>query len=46
MEQAAEKEQAVKAGFYQAEVDAGEWVVPERYQDLKPLGIGTFGTVL
>ena len=23
----------------------GEWVVPQRYQDLQPLGIGTFGTV-
>lgn len=45
MEREEAVEQAVKAGFYQAEVDAGEWVVPERYQGLKPLGIGTFGTV-
>ena len=36
---------ALRAGYYQVDVKAGEWVVPERYQDLKPLGIGAFGTV-
>lgn len=40
-----ELEQPLRAGFYEADFAAGDWVVPERYQDLKPLGIGTFGTV-
>ena len=34
-----------RAGFYVADTAGGEWVVPQRYTDLKPLGIGTFGTV-
>ncbi|CAI7994031.1 Mitogen-activated protein kinase 14 [Geodia barretti] len=34
-----------KDGFYETDSGGGEWVVPQRYQDLQPLGIGTFGTV-
>ena len=34
-----------KDGFYETDSGGGEWVVPNRYQDLQPLGIGTFGTV-
>lgn len=46
MAQEVETNQAVNAGYYQVDVDGADWVVPERYQDLKPLGIGAFGTVL
>ena len=47
MDEAEEMEQQrpLKGGYYEADLKAGEWVVPQRYQNLKPIGIGTFGTV-
>ncbi|XP_064400308.1 mitogen-activated protein kinase 14-like [Halichondria panicea] len=34
-----------KPGFYSVELAKTVWTVPERYQDLRPLGIGAFGSV-
>ena len=39
-------ERSPRTGFYEADIAGGaEWTVPDRYRDLRPLGIGTFGTV-
>lgn len=35
----------LKSGFHQADLEEVVWVVPERYCNLEPIGIGTFGTV-
>ena len=35
----------LKSGFHQADLKEVVWVVPERYCNLEPIGIGTFGTV-
>ena len=35
----------LRPGFYSVELNKTIWIVPERYQDLRPLGIGAFGSV-
>ena len=35
----------LKAGYYTAELTKTVWELPERYQDLRPVGIGAFGSV-
>ncbi len=35
----------LKPNFYKIEINMIDWEVPERYQDLSPLGTGAFGTV-
>ncbi len=35
----------LKPNFYKIEINMTDWAVPERYQDLSPLGTGAFGTV-
>ena len=34
-----------KPGFYKIELFKTVWEVPERYQDLSPIGTGAYGTV-
>lgn len=36
---------ALKQDYYKLEINKTIWRVPERYLDLKPLGIGAFGSV-
>jgi hypothetical protein len=38
-------ERPVKPGFYRIELTKTVWEVPERYQDLSPIGTGAYGTV-
>ena len=38
-------ERPVKPGFYRVELFKTVWEVPERYQDLSPIGTGAYGTV-
>lgn len=35
----------VRPGFYNKEINQSAWVVPERYQNLKQVGAGAYGTV-
>ena len=35
----------LKAGYYTVELTKTVWELPERYQDLRPIGIGAFGSV-
>ena len=35
----------LKAGYYTAELTKTIWELPERYQDLRSIGIGAFGSV-
>ncbi|KAI3370800.1 hypothetical protein L3Q82_007336 [Scortum barcoo] len=35
----------VRPGYYRREVNKTSWEVPERYQDLKQVGTGAYGTV-
>lgn len=39
-------EEEVKPGFYKIELMKSVWVLPNRYQDLQPLGNGAFGCVV
>ena len=39
-------EEEVKPGFYKIELMKSVWVLPNRYQDLQPLGSGAFGCVV
>lgn len=32
-------------GYYTVELNKTVWELPERYQDLRPIGIGAFGSV-
>lgn len=38
-------ERPIKPGFYRTELFKTVWEVPERYQDLSPIGTGAYGTV-
>ena len=38
-------ERKLKKNFFRVEFNRTTWEVPERYQDLKPVGIGAFGSV-
>lgn len=35
----------LKPQYYEVESYQSKWALPERYQDLVPLGVGAFGTV-
>ena len=35
----------MKPGYYATELVKTVWVVPERYQNLTPIGTGAYGTV-
>jgi p38 MAP kinase len=35
----------VKDGFYQVELNKTVWSVPQRYQNLSPVGSGAYGQV-
>ncbi|XP_017274577.1 mitogen-activated protein kinase 12 [Kryptolebias marmoratus] len=35
----------LRPGFYNKEINQSAWVVPERYQNLKQVGAGAYGTV-
>ena len=35
----------MKEGFYRVEFHSTLWEVPTRYQDLRAIGIGAFGSV-
>ena len=35
----------LKANFYSVEFNNTLWEVPERYQDLRAIGVGAFGSV-
>ena len=35
----------LKAGFYRVELFKTVWEIPDRYQDLSPVGTGAYGTV-
>ena len=44
--QSATMDSPLRVGYHEVEVvGGGEWMVPEKYRELRPLGIGTFGTV-
>lgn len=34
-----------KAGFYRVELNKTVWEVPEKYQELTPIGTGAYGSV-
>ena len=38
-------ERTIRPGFYRVELFKTVWEVPERYQDLSPIGTGAYGTV-
>ena len=35
----------LKPGYYVVELNKTVWELPERYQDLRAIGIGAFGSV-
>lgn len=35
----------VPDGFYHSYINNSDWLVPERYQDLQPIGVGAYGAV-
>ena len=41
----AAKPKVLKPNFYEIETYQSTWDLPERYQELYPLGAGAFGTV-
>lgn len=40
-----EEEQNVRPGFYKVELNRTVWIIPNRYQNLNPVGTGAYGTV-
>ena len=41
----ADKGKSLKASFYRVELNKTDWEVPNRYQNLSPVGSGAYGQV-